>query len=82
VRIIAEITDLAATLTLTRAEALMFFEFLSRFDSEEQLDIRDPAKNLVLWHLQGAFERTLFEAFAVDYKARLGAAREAVRCSV
>ena len=78
-KITAEISDTAATLTLTRAEALVFFEFLSRFDQDETLEIRNPAEELVLWHLHGAFERILIEPFAADYQLRLDEAREAVR---
>ena len=80
-RITAQLTDQTATLTLTRAEALVFFEFLSRFDQDEQLDIRDKAEELVLWHLHGVFERELPELFASDYLQRLEAAREQVRHS-
>jgi hypothetical protein len=67
--------------TMTRAEALVLFEFLSRFDQDAQLDIRDKAEELVLWHVQGAFERVLTEPFAADYGQRLETARETVRHS-
>ena len=80
-RITAELTDETATLTLTRAEALVFFEFLSRFDQDEQLDIRDKAEELVLWHLHGAFERQFSEQFSPDYLQKVEAARQQVRSS-
>ena len=80
-RITAELTDETATLTLTRAEALVFFEFLSRFSQDQQLDTRDKAEELILWHLQCAFERALVEPFAPDYQSELDAARDAVRRS-
>jgi hypothetical protein len=81
VKITAQTTDETATIAMTRAEALVFFEFLSRFDQDEQLDIRDKAEELVLWHIQGAFERVLAEPFAQDYREKLERAREAVRDS-
>ena len=62
-KITAQITDETATVTMTRAEALVLFEFLSRFDRDEQLDIRDKAEELILWHVHGAFERVLAGAF-------------------
>ena len=80
-KITAQITDETATVTMTRAEALVLFEFLSRFDQEDQLEIRDKAEELVLRHVQGAFERVLAEPFAADYKKRLETARETVRQS-
>ncbi len=80
-RINAEITDETATITMTRAEALVLFEFLSRFDQDEQLDIRDKAEELVLWQVHGAFERVLTEHFAADYLKRVETARETVRHS-
>lgn len=81
VKITAQITDETATITMTRSEALVLFEFLSRFDEDEQLDIRDKAEELVLWHVHGAFERVLVEPFAADYCKRLETARETVRHS-
>jgi hypothetical protein len=81
VKITAQITDETATITMTRAEALVLFEFLSRFDQDEQLDIRDKAEELVLWHVHAAFERILVEPFATDYTQRLEVARDAVRHS-
>ena len=80
-KITAKIADETATVTMTRAEALVLFEFLSRFDQDEQLDIRDKAEELVLWHVHGAFERVLAEPLAADYKKKLETARETVRQS-
>ena len=80
-KITAQITEETATIRMTRAEALVLFEFLSRFDQGQQLDIRDKAEELVLWHVHGAFERVLAEPFAADYLKRLEIARETVRQS-
>ena len=80
-KITAQITDGTATVTMTRAEALVLFDFLSRFDQNQQLDIRDRAEEFVLWHVHGAFERVLVEPFAADYVKKLEAARETVRQS-
>ena len=80
-KIIAKITDETATISMTRNEALVLFEFLSRFDQDKQLDIRDKAEELVLWQVHGAFECVLTEPFAADYLKRLETARETVRHS-
>ncbi len=37
---------------------------LGAYYQDEQLDIRDKAEELVLWHLHGAFERVLVERLA------------------
>ncbi|HYQ93083.1 MAG TPA: hypothetical protein VES89_13660 [Candidatus Competibacteraceae bacterium] len=67
------------TITMTRAEALVLFEFLARYDESEKLDIQDPAEEFALWQVHGAFERVLVEPFEADYRERLEAARETVR---
>jgi hypothetical protein len=81
VNITAQIIGETTTINLTQAEAVVLFEFLSRFDENDQLGIYDKAEELVLRNILGAFERVLVEPFAADYLEKLEAARETVRLS-
>ncbi len=65
-------------LSLSRSEALVLFEFLSRFSAQKTLEIQDPAEQRVLWDLQAELERVLSEPLARDYEARLQEARKEV----
>lgn len=65
-------------LELTGDEALVLFEFLSRFD-EGSLAIEDQAEERVLWDLHGRLQKRLAEIFNPDYKALLAAARGRLR---
>ena len=38
---------------LDRSDALVLFDFLSRFDEGDQLRIDDPAEEYALWALHG-----------------------------
>jgi hypothetical protein len=68
-------------LRLTRAEALVLYEFLAREadrDSRE-LRIEDQAEERVLWDLEAGLESSLSEPLRADYLDLLDAARKAVR---
>ncbi len=69
------------SLQLTRAEALVFFEWLSRVDTAGNLPIEDPAEEQVLWRLEGQLESKLIEPLGPDYKRAVEAARREVRGS-
>ena len=64
---------------LTRAQALVLFEFLSRFSEEDKLEIEDQAEERVLWDICGDLERLLVEPFHPDYKDILQRARNSIR---
>jgi hypothetical protein len=49
------------TITLSRDEALVLFEFLLRFTEQQQLDIRDQAEQRVLWDILADLESALPE---------------------
>ena len=66
-------------LTLSGDEALVLFEFLSRFSDESALRIEDPAEARVLWNLCCLLETQLVEPFREDYAELLERARQAVR---
>lgn len=64
---------------LTREEALVLFEWLSKHDGSLPLD--DSSEQTVLWRLEAALEGVLVEPLATDYLALVAAAREHVKRS-
>ena len=67
------------SLELTHSEALVLFEFLSRFSDKDVLTLEDQAEERVLWNLCASLESTLVEPLAVNYDELLEQARAAVR---
>jgi hypothetical protein len=63
-------------ITLSKDEALVLFEFLSRFVDDSKLEIADPSENRVLWDLQASLESLLAEPFSKDYDVILESARK------
>ncbi len=61
---------------LTKDEALVLFEFLSRFSDDEKLNIEHQAEERALWNLTCLFEKELAEPFRNDYDELLEAARK------
>jgi hypothetical protein len=68
-------------LEVTSDEALVLFEFLSRYAESDQLSIEDQAEQRALRNLQCLFERQLVEALRPDYESLLAAARDGLRDS-
>ena len=66
----------AVRIELTSDEALVLFEFLTRFETEETLAIQHRAEEQSLWNLQCLLEKQLVEPFRSDYGERLHAARK------
>jgi hypothetical protein len=66
-------------ITLSQAEALVLFEFLSRYSRTNTLDIVDQAERRVLWDVCSQLERVLVEPLAPDYGERVEQARYQVR---
>jgi hypothetical protein len=64
---------------LTPSEAIVLFEFLSRFTNEGELQLIDQAEERVLWDICTLLERILSETFMENYNELLKKAREAVR---
>jgi hypothetical protein len=60
---------------LGKAEALVLFELLSRFEETGTLTVGHRAEELVLWQLLGTLESSVTETFAADYQERLKSAR-------
>ena len=74
-----EETEEKVTIELSSAEALVFFEFLSRFSNDDQLEIEDQAEARVLWNICCLLEKQLVEPFMQDYDQLLKRARDDVR---
>ena len=68
------------TLTVSKDEALVLFEFLARFNQAEHSDIfEDQAEQKVLWILEGQLEKQLVEPFKPDYKDIIKKVRDKIR---
>lgn len=63
------------SVSLTRAEALVLFEWLSIADSSPLWSQVDPVAQQVLWRLEGRLESTLLEPLASNYEELLAKAR-------
>lgn len=66
------------TITLSQSEALVLFEFLSRFSDSEKLTIKHDAERRVLWDICASLEKSLAEPLDKDYQALLQMARDSV----
>ena len=67
---------------LSKNEALVLFEFLSRFSDRRELLIEDQSEERVLWNVCCLLEKTLTEPFRADYDNRIAEARSALRDSL
>jgi hypothetical protein len=64
---------------LTKDEALVLFEFLSRFSSQDVLEIQDQSEERALWNLACSLEKVLTESFSERWVEIISAARERLR---
>ncbi|MEX1347551.1 MAG: hypothetical protein AB1Z31_07485 [Desulfobacterales bacterium] len=64
---------------LTKDEAIVLFEFLSRFSDSDELKIIHQSEERALWNLTCVFESTLSEPFRENYGEILEAARERLK---
>ncbi len=74
-----EAEDEQVELKLTKDEALVLFEFVSRFSDKDKLEIVDQAEQRVLWNVCCLLEKQLVEPFSADYLAIIERARNKVR---
>jgi hypothetical protein len=72
-------TETRFEVILTKAEALVLFEFLARFKDSSELAIIDSSEETVLWKILGILESKLAEPFAQNYSEILEAARSTLR---
>jgi hypothetical protein len=66
------------TITLSRDEALVLFEFFSRFDESEDFTLRHNAEFLAFSRMSAQIEKALVEPFQPQYSELLRAARDRV----
>ena len=66
-------------LEITPDEALVLFEYLSRFSNTGKLEFEDTAETIALQNLTCALERIMTEPFNPNYAQLLEAARERLR---
>ncbi len=72
-------TNERVTIDLSSSEALVLFDFLSRFSDDDILRIDDQAEERVLWDVCASLESLLDEPFAQNYGERLAKARADIR---
>ena len=63
------------TISLSRDQALVLFEWLAREGKAETIPVAHPSEQRVLWELQAVLEKALPEPFASNYDEILAAAR-------
>jgi hypothetical protein len=71
----------SVSIRLTRAEALVLFEWLARLDANKSLPVEDASEELVLWRIEGQLESALVEPLRPNYREAVEAARSEVRGS-
>jgi hypothetical protein len=74
------VSDRDVTLRLTKAEALVLFDWLAR-DASRALQFEDHAEQQVLWVVEAQLEKVLTGPLSPDYKRLLSEARDQVRGS-
>jgi hypothetical protein len=63
------------SLTLSKPEALVLFEWLAKVEPMGTTVFQHPSEERVLWKLQGQLESTLQEPFAPNYDDLVSQAR-------
>jgi hypothetical protein len=72
-------SDAPLSVPLSPDEALVLFEFLSRYEENERLTIEDSAEDRVLTTLLSRLESHLVSPFSPHYRELLASARARVR---
>lgn len=66
---------------LNEKEALVLFDWLTRFNERENNTYEDQAEERVLWNLEALLEKCLSGPFSDNYQKLLSEARTAIRDS-
>lgn len=64
---------------LTEDQALVFFDWLVRFNERTAEPFEDKSEQRVLWDIESVLETQLTASLCPDYREKLLAARESVR---
>ena len=68
------------SLKLTKDEALILFEFVSRFNENDNKEIfNDQAEEKIFWVIEGQLEKILVEPFIPNYQNIIQEARSRIR---
>ncbi len=67
---------------LTKDEALVLFDFVSRFSNDDKLSIQDQSEERALWNLTCVLEKQLVEPFSTEWDKIVEAARNRLRDDV
>jgi len=68
--------DQNVAISLTPDEALVLFEFASRFTDSDALALEHTSERVALWNLTALLEKVLAAPLQPDYNKQLAAARE------
>ena len=68
----------AVTLSLSKNQAIVLFEWLTNLDDKDDPNYSHPSEERVVWELQSQLEKILTEPFDAEYPALLSAARTEV----
>ena len=64
---------------LTKDEALVLFDFVSRFSNDDKLSVQDQAEERALWNLTCILEKQLVEPFSPEWDKIIEAAKNRLR---
>ena len=68
-------------ISLTKDEALVLFELVSRFSDSDSLSVEHAAEEKVLWNIAATLEKALVEPFSKNYDEILEQARNRITSS-
>jgi hypothetical protein len=72
-------SDEPVVLRLSKDEALVLYEFVSRFGAQDRVEVKDHAEERALWNLECLLEKELVEPFASDYAELVEQAKARLR---
>ena len=70
--------DGEVVLEMSAAEALVFYDWLQRFNNRDSDESRLPAERRVMWDIECLLEKALVAPLRKDYAAELSKARSVV----
>lgn len=68
-------------LELTEQQALVLYDWLTRFDEKDAYPVDDRAEEYVLWSLHGQLEKALSQPFRADYRQLVDEARSHIKAN-
>jgi len=66
------------SMTIGKAEAIVWFDLLADFHNQPHLSIRNGAERVALWMLEACLEKELVEPFRTEYHSILEESRRVV----